>query len=246
MGCFSLLLLIRMKLFLSLLFASSAVVAVVRSEDGHAHHICGCEAAEFGFTITCASTTAVSDALTYLNANCNSENCKDEHTDRRRSENECYKNYLILQSHHDHCLHDDLLQNEETEFHKFQKMCGEGCEIARKTDPALSACPTVNCTTAEGEAAVAVLEANSCNSSCTSTACGSAYKKIKYLHDVCETDPIDAVVGKPLHAYEDKCEDDGQGCNTAAGDADPNACPSSSTTAALASFTLVVASLLAM
>ena len=74
------------------------IVGVRAAEEGHVHK-CACEAEEFGFTIDCDNTAAVSTAMAALQAGGCSADC---------STADCEKNFLIVQSHHDYCPEDAL------------------------------------------------------------------------------------------------------------------------------------------
>ena len=235
-------------LFLSALLAAAMAAGNGTHNDTHSdsHYACGCAAQSLGFTIDCADGASVTAAMAYLDANCTTkESCHiedpsgghdghdghDDHRRRRSGDGDpmCQKSWGILSSHHDHCLADDILKNEEVKFHTYLDLCGAACEISRKYDPKLSACPTFECTAANANAVVSALQNGGCASACTSNACADAYKKIRYLHDACDdVKAVEEIVGEPIHDYEESCEEAGHGCNTATAstDVDPNVCSS--------------------
>jgi hypothetical protein len=67
------------------------------------------------------------------------------------------KNFLIVQSHHDFCLLDEVVPSPvENSFHDFEAVC-EHCAISRKRDPDLSNCPVCVCDNRGDEAYRALL-----------------------------------------------------------------------------------------
>merc|ERR1719265_3101233 len=130
-------------------------VAQLPEGDGHHHHggeedehaggegddpwmrNCVCQAAVQGWKLDCSTMAPVKAAVTYLNANlgdCHKENPTEE----------CKKQFHILQSHHDHCLHNELAEDVEIHLHYFEKYY-EDCQVNRQFDPNLPQCPPVEC-----------------------------------------------------------------------------------------------------
>lgn len=98
-----------MKFSKSIIFLFSAVAshAHAAEEDHHDHdhghghkHKCACEAKEFGFKLDCSDKAYLVDAMNYLeSSNCNvGDNCAEG------ADNDCFLNWLIVQTHHDGCL----------------------------------------------------------------------------------------------------------------------------------------------
>jgi len=118
-----------MALFrIAFLAGVAALLATSRAEEPHDHDhgdevSCGCAAKDFDFQIDCESSTMVSNAIKAL-AGCTSAKCTfTEHDDHAHDEHEeeeeaCIKNWLILQSHHDHCLPTVLSEDEKNKFHE--------------------------------------------------------------------------------------------------------------------------------
>lgn len=76
---------------------------------------CGCAAAERGFTIDCNNKAAINAAWNLVK-NCSSCDATSA----------CFTNFLIVQSHHDHCKPDDLPLEVELGFHDLVDVCGDG------------------------------------------------------------------------------------------------------------------------
>ena len=118
----------------------------------------------------------------------------------------CAKNYLVVQAHHDHCNHDDLPKFMEEGVHTYEDKL-ESCMIHRKYDDHLPDCVKTTATNETVSAAVSVLASNSCDQSCSSTACTDAFRALYYAHETIENDQADIA----LHTYEEACEE--QSCN---------------------------------
>ena len=56
----------------------------------------------------------------------------------------CQQAFLIIQAHHDYCEHDTLTTYEEELFHEWESKCF-GCNIKRKYNATLNACPMIDC-----------------------------------------------------------------------------------------------------
>lgn len=91
-----------------LLFATLALAAHGEGEDGghddHGSHKCACEAEELGFKIDCSNTQVMEDAMAALQ----SENCAADANCDEDADNNCFKNWAIVQSHHDYCPEDGM------------------------------------------------------------------------------------------------------------------------------------------
>lgn len=90
-----------------LLFATLAL-AVHGEGDGHGDHghKCACEAEEFDFKIDCSNKAVMEDAMAALQ----SENCAADSNCDEDADNSCFRNWLIVQSHHDYCPEDLMPQ----------------------------------------------------------------------------------------------------------------------------------------
>jgi hypothetical protein len=127
-----------MKLCCLFMFiAASAFCA--GSEDEHHHNGCACEAKENRSSIDCANSALTLETLTALIADDCSTDCSCA---------ACKKNFLIVQSHHDFYLHDEVPSPVE--------VC-EHCAITRKRDPDQSDCPVAVCDNRGDEAYGALL-----------------------------------------------------------------------------------------
>jgi hypothetical protein len=183
-----------MKLFS--LFALIAPVFCAGSEDEHAHeNSCACEAEENGFSIDCANSELMLNTLAALIADDCSTDC---------SSAACHKNFLIVQSHHDFCLHDEVPSPVEDAFHDFEEVC-EHCAITRKRDPDLSNCPISVCDNRGDEAFEALLKGG-CVNGCSSPTCGNNYQILRSEHDNCDDGTISESAETGSHDLEEICE----------------------------------------
>jgi hypothetical protein len=156
---------------------------------------CACEANELGFSIDCANDALMLDTLAALIADDCSTDC---------SSAACHKNFLIVQSHHDFCLDDDVPPPVEDAFHDFEDAC-EHCSITRKRDPDLSNCPVAACD-ARGDVAYQALLTEGCVNACSSSTCGSNYQILRAEHDNCDEGTVSESAETGLHALEEICE----------------------------------------
>ena len=146
-------------------------------------------------------------ALNYLETNTVCETAAGE------DNAQCVSNYYIMQAHHDHCAHEDMPQEVETEMHHFESFY-EDCEIRRQYDSDLDACPTIDCNnilTDMGNIVTEMSEAN-CDTTCSSATCKEKYQKMLMAHDTCEEDQLPTALERTLHDYEEACE--ANLCNT--------------------------------
>ena len=184
-------------------------------EEDHAHHVnlpkCACHAAHEGWKINCTDTTAMNNALEYLETAGN--NCKvKDHSP------ECEKNFNIINTHHDHCDHDQVPEEIEKEIHEFEHLYTD-CQIERKYYDLGGICKEIECeasgTKAELTTAINDLKSNNCNAtakSCEAPACKDAFQKVLMAHDTCDHDDVPTNVEQSLHDYEEAC--DSVRCNT--------------------------------
>ena len=177
-----------MKLLHLVVFTAIALlVSGAAAEEAHAHdhgHKCACEAKEMGFKIDCKTAAPITAAEKYLADNTAACSVKGN------TNAECAKSYLILQSHHDFCPHDQLEALSPTiknVIHVYEDVYTD-CIIPRQFVSTLSQCPAVNCTAMKVEgAAAAKMLYDDCNSACaTSTSCKTAFQTVLMGHDVCD------------------------------------------------------------
>jgi hypothetical protein len=83
----------------------------------------------------CSNALAVTDGKEY--------DCKYAPADAAGIK-QCAKAFYIIQAHHDYCPHDTLTRYEEELFHTWESKC-HGCNIVRKYDASLNACPVIDC-----------------------------------------------------------------------------------------------------
>lgn len=193
-----------MKYFSLIWMALAAATSwTVKADDGHdheghdhehEHHPCACEAAEYGFEIDCTDTQAMLDALPILQSSGCANDC---------SSDECIKNFLIIQSHHDFCLHDEVPETVEDALHLYEDTC-ESCEIKRKFDPLLQPCPEPNCDDNSGNEAYNAISSANCETDCAS--CASSFRMLKAVHDECEGEVLDTSAELAFHEIEVACE----------------------------------------
>ena len=186
--------------------------------EGHDDHAkvdlpkCACHAAAEGWKIDCSATAAMNNALTYLETTSNNCETKDHSA-------ECEKNFNIINTHHDHCNHDEVPETIEKEIHEFEGFYTD-CQIEREWYTLGGVCDEVHCeesgTKAELTTAINDLKSNNCNATATSCAadkCKAAFQKVLMAHDTCDHDDVPTEVEQTLHDYEEAC--DSVRCNTA-------------------------------
>jgi hypothetical protein len=155
------------------LFAAS-----VASAASHANlPVCACHAADLGFTIDCKTPAPISTAYEYCKANCLTD-CTSA---------ACKKNFAIVESHHDFCLHDQVPHEVEVGFHSLEDICARECVIGRLRDPDHSACPTFACPkyAFQVEEIIETLADGGCATTCPEATCGDAFRKVRIIHDTC-------------------------------------------------------------
>ena len=176
--------------------------------DGHDHdhahgELCVCEAEEHGWSIDCDNIEVVVGALDYLLDSTNG--CALEDAEENE---ECHKNYHVMQAHHDFCPHHalDAAGDVETIIHSFEQLF-EDCTIGRMYDPELAMCPEVDCKDMDTMMSVVdTIRSASCATSCTGD-CEFAFQTILHVHDVCEEEDIPTVLEITLHDFEELCEE---------------------------------------
>lgn len=174
---------------------------------------CACEAEEVGFTIDCANTTAMTDALTFLTTNGCATDCSSE---------ECEKNFYIVQAHHDFCPEEDIPEIIEDKFHDYDEVCTQ-CEIRRQFVEGAPNCPAPSCEDESGNEAYTSLIAQGCNLDCSSTECQSLFHVLLITHDACEHDVLSSAAEIGYHDVERSCVN--AVCNDVSGVlADPLVC----------------------
>ena len=119
---------------------------------------------------------------------------------------ECVKQYHIMQSHHDHCPHELMDESMERMIHDLEHLY-EDCEISRAYDPDLDMCPPVTCSAAGVDLVDARdrLTANNCNNDCSSDACKTLFHLLVRAHDTCDEDDLPTTVENTLHDFEEVC-----------------------------------------
>merc|ERR1712057_31546 len=159
---------------------------------------CACVAEEEDFTINCNQD--LTSYFEYLEDN----NCQDD------CDQNCQRNFYIVQSHHDYCLSGEIPTELEQELHEFEDSCNS-CEISRRYDSSLTTCPSVDCDDdSDAMDAFDVLEGE-CIASCDSDRCGSAFQILRAYHDGCDNNDIEEELEEALHSFEDLCA--AQDCN---------------------------------
>lgn len=180
------------------LYACSIVALVAKAAASESdHHSCACEAKELGFTIDCLTNgDGLLSAVASLQENSCDKDCKSE---------ACRKNFLIVQSHHDHCLHDEVPSVVEDALHTYEGICEE-CTILKKSDPSLENCPVPVCDNRGNEAYRGLLT-NGCLTNCATSVCAGHYQVLRAEHDICKHDTLDTAAEIGIHEYEDICEE---------------------------------------
>jgi len=190
---------------------SFAVVEGAANVAGKSSNSCACDALEYGFNIDCSNQDAMNQAIATLESN----NCSVE----CNSSMLCKKNFLIIQSHHDYCFHEEVPEVIQTGIHIYENVCTEvHCDINMKFDSESRKCPPVDCETKVGDEAWQVMVMSDCSSDCSSSDCANNFRIIKAVHDKCPRDTLSTVVEIGYHDVDEACE--AFGCNLAVADAD--------------------------
>jgi hypothetical protein len=204
---------LQLLLFLLLSSTSSTVIVVVDGADTGGN-TCACEAQRLDFNIDCSNQDAMLAAVGVLEINnCSTPVCS--------TNPECVKNFLIIQSHHDFCYHEDVPETIERVIHIYEEFCTNHCLINPKFDVEARKCPPVDCAMDGGgvdDAYQTIVNDLNCLSDCSSTDCASSFRRIKAVHDKCPKDTLSWVVEVAYHDYDEVCDE--FGCNIAeSGDA---------------------------
>ena len=181
----------------SLLAAAAAVIVGTVGTVSASGGSCACEAEELGFTIDCADTQTMLDALTFLKTNACSVDCSSE---------ECEKNYYIVQAHHDFCPEDEVPEAIEDGFHDFDEFC-VNCSITKPFVEGAPDCPAPACEDDSGNDAYTALVETGCNLNCDSDVCRDLYFVLRTVHDECDHGVLSVAAEKGLHDLERPCQD---------------------------------------
>eukprot|EP00555_Chaetoceros_dichaeta_P002495 CAMPEP_0198251970 /NCGR_PEP_ID=MMETSP1447-20131203/2621_1 /TAXON_ID=420782 /ORGANISM="Chaetoceros dichaeta, Strain CCMP1751" /LENGTH=233 /DNA_ID=CAMNT_0043937107 /DNA_START=129 /DNA_END=830 /DNA_ORIENTATION=- len=181
----------------SFFFAFLTTATVLASKDDHAGHseTCACAAKELDFNIDCTQGDLLLTTLAALVAEDCATKCSSE---------SCRKNFLIVQTHHDFCLHMEVPEPVEDAFHDYEGICEE-CEIVRRRNFELSDCPTAICD-GRGNTAYQVLLTSGCLTNCMSSVCGTNYQILRTEHDNCDHDSLSESAETGIHDFEEICE----------------------------------------
>ena len=173
---------------------------------------CACVAEELGFTIDCANTDAMLEAMDYLNTNGCASACGSDG---------CVLNYYIVQAHHDFCPEANIPELIEDGFHDFDTAC-TGCDIKRDFVEGAPDCPVPNCDDGSGNAAYTSLVATGCQIDCSSDTCRDLFFTLRTVHDSCDHDALTPAAERGLHDLERPCA--AQVCNQASGQSNQLVC----------------------
>ena len=187
------------------------------AESGHDHGhgeettkpTCACASRTHRFAIDCTDKTTMQAAIDYLSANGICSSC--EPTD------ECKKQFLILQTHHDYCHHTEIPDSAELEIHDFEGHY-DGCSISRRYVDTANDCPALGYTCANAATNLPTQEqltTANCATSCNSETCITYFQQILLAHDTCDHDEIEQFHETALHNLEEVCDAAGHWCNTA-------------------------------
>ena len=141
----------------------------------------------------------------------------------------CMKNFFIIQSHHDHCAHEDVPETVERVIHIYEESCTQHCLIAPKFDTEQRKCPPVDCeaemAAADNEGVADVAYQNlvndaACLEDCSTSNCANSFRLLKTVHDKCPKDTMSWVGEVAYHDYDEICND--YGCNLAEAASNPD------------------------
>ena len=138
------------------------------------------------------------ESMTFLKSN----NCAAVCTEDEAPE--CFRHYLIVQSHHDYCPEDGIPEEIEDGFHDFDIACTP-CAIDRKATDGAEDCPVETCEKGPGDDAYAALILNDCVKDCSSDQCKDLYFTLRYQHDKCDHDTISSASEDGIHDLEVPC-----------------------------------------
>jgi len=209
---------------------------------------CACESLNptTGFNIDCSNQADMLAAVGVLESNeCDKIDCN--------SNEECVKNFFIIQTHHDYCFHEDVPETIEKLIHIYEETC-DHCEISPKFNAEQRPCPPVDCDLESGgadEYYQSLMANPDCQNDCSPSVCANSFRYMKAVHDKCPKDTLSWTMELAYHDFDEVC--DRFGCNLPeAGDPkdeliceDPEAAKSATATASsistVASFIAVVA-----
>jgi hypothetical protein len=163
---------------------------------------CQCQAKKNGWKIDCTDKTTMMTSEQYLKDNTECKTCP--------SSAKCKKEYLLVQAHHDHCLHNQLPEDMEKLMHDYEHYYDD-CIIPRQYNPSLGDCTPVK--DSEGRCkdkqamtdAIAKLDAD-CGTSCADAACVSTIQLVLMAHDTCPEEDLPEAIEYSLHDHEVVCE----------------------------------------
>ena len=211
---------VALLLLLSLSSSSTAIVVVdgANTDDGSGK-TCACEAQRLSFNIDCSNQDAMLAAVGVLEINdCSSPSSSSSSSSSSvcNSNPDCVKNFLIIQSHHDFCYHEEVPETIERVIHIYEESCTNHCLINPKFDLDARKCPPVDCTMDGGgvdDAYQTIVNDSNCLSDCSSTDCASSFRRIKAVHDKCPKDTLSWTIEVAYHDYDEICDE--FGCNIA-------------------------------
>merc|ERR1719188_1444424 len=176
-------------------FVILSLVSKVDAQDGAVDkHKCACEAEEFGFAINCDDTDAMTSALTNLQLFGCSADCTSA---------DCEKNWLIVQTHHDYCLEENLPREVADRFHDYDTVCTH-CAISRKSITGADPCPEYTCDNSGNDAYTAAINSG-CVNDCSSQECIDQFRRLTTVHDNCEHDVLTQAAEEGFHDLEVPC-----------------------------------------
>jgi hypothetical protein len=155
--------------------------------------ICACLAEELDFVIDCSKPDAVKTAYDAVKA------CTD------CSAGDCYKNWAIVETHHDLCFHDEIPMEVEVGFHDLEEVCEHACLVGRKKEAGMEECPAIDCDDADTLASLDFEGCTGDDATCTAE-CGASYKLLRAYHDGC-AEGIFKAYETLIHSVEEPCEE---------------------------------------
>jgi len=189
------------------------------SHSHGAHDKCICKLREKGLELNCAAKSVMESAFDYLK---NTEICWSMDPTPT-----CREKFLIVQAHHDHCLHDQVPTEIEQHFHYYEAKYDD-CLIQRQYDPDYDPCPGVTCSDTSAMQSATDTLMNGCGikpgTTCTDVGCKAAFQLVLMVHDTCTETELPHELEIALHDAEPVCES--AICNTAATTFDPTNEPS--------------------
>ena len=138
------------------------------------------------------------ESMTFLKSN----NCASVCTEEEAPD--CFRHYLIVQSHHDYCPEEGIPVEVEDGFHDFDTAC-TACAIDRQATEGAEDCPVETCDKGPGDDAYAALILNDCGKDCSSDLCKDLYFTLRYQHDKCDHNTISSASEDGMHDLEVPC-----------------------------------------